>query len=87
MWPKSKYVGLTVTHENWIHKDLRQNKSENSCYHSVQNLLFSRLLSNKFRNIRVEKQTWRIIVCKLKKYFCKIISKIVKLTGKVPYFT
>jgi hypothetical protein len=46
-----KYFGMTVTNENLIHEKItRTLNSGNACYHSVQNLLFSRLLS---RNIKI----------------------------------
>jgi hypothetical protein len=40
-----KYLGTTLTHQNSIHEEMRSRlKSENACYHSVQNLLSSSLL-------------------------------------------
>ena len=41
-----KYLGTTLTNKNSIAEKTRSRlKSENACYHSVQNLLSSRLLS------------------------------------------
>jgi hypothetical protein len=49
--PKFKYLGMTVTNQNFIQKEInRRLNLGNSCYHSVQNLLSSHLL---FKNIRI----------------------------------
>jgi hypothetical protein len=41
-----KYLGTTVTNQNLIQKEIKRKlNSGNACYHSVQNLLSSRLLS------------------------------------------
>jgi hypothetical protein len=41
-----RYLGATVTNRNSIHEEIKSRlKSGNACYHSVQNLLSSRLLS------------------------------------------
>jgi hypothetical protein len=41
-----RYLGTTITNLNLILEDIRRRlKSGNACYHSVQNLLSSRLLS------------------------------------------
>jgi hypothetical protein len=41
-----KYLGTTLTNENYIQEEIKSRlKSRNACYHSVQNLLCSRLLS------------------------------------------
>jgi hypothetical protein len=41
-----KYLGTTLTNENSIQAETTSRlKSRNACYHSVQNLLSSRLLS------------------------------------------
>jgi len=40
-----KYLGTTVTYQNSIPEEIKSRlKSGNACYHSVQNLLSSRLL-------------------------------------------
>jgi hypothetical protein len=44
---KFKYLGATLMNQNSIHEAIKSRlKSGNACYHSVQNLLSSRLLSN-----------------------------------------
>jgi hypothetical protein len=46
-----KYWGTILTHKNSVHEETESRlKSGNACYHSVQNLLSSRLLS-KYREI------------------------------------
>jgi len=41
-----KYFGTTLTNQNSIQEEVKSRlKSENACYHSVHNLLFSSLLS------------------------------------------
>jgi hypothetical protein len=46
-----KYLGTTVTNQNLIQEEIkRESNSGNACYHSVRNLLSSRLLS---KNVKV----------------------------------
>jgi hypothetical protein len=50
-----KYLGTTVTNQNLIQEKIKRRlNSGNACYHSVQNRLFSRLLS-KHVKIRINK--------------------------------
>jgi hypothetical protein len=47
-----KYFGRTVTNQNLIHDEIKRRlKSGNVCFHSVQNLLSSRLLSKNLKII------------------------------------
>jgi hypothetical protein len=49
---KFKYLGTTLTDQNGIHEEIKSRlNSGNVCYHSVQSLLSSRLLS---RNVKVK---------------------------------
>ena len=42
-----QYLGTTLTDQNSIEEEIKRRlRSGNACYHSVQNLLSSRLLSN-----------------------------------------
>jgi hypothetical protein len=43
-----RYLGMTVTNQNLIQEEIKRRlNSDNACYHSVQNLLSSCLLSKK----------------------------------------
>jgi hypothetical protein len=45
-----KYLGTTVTNQNLIQEEMKRRlNSGNACYHSVQNLLSSRMLSKKLK--------------------------------------
>jgi hypothetical protein len=45
-----KYLGTTLTNQNDIHDEIKSRlNSGNACHHSVQNLLSSRLISNKLK--------------------------------------
>jgi hypothetical protein len=49
---KFKYVGTTLTDQKCMHEEIKSRlNSGNACYHSVQNLLSSRLLSG---NVKVK---------------------------------
>ena len=46
-----KYLGTPLTNQNSIQEQIKSRiKSGNACYHSVQNLLYSNLLSQKFKD-------------------------------------
>jgi len=53
-----KYLGTTLTNQNSIAEEIKSRLSSGSaCYHSVQNLLSSRLLS---KNLKIK--TYRTII-------------------------
>jgi hypothetical protein len=50
-----KYLGTTVTNQNMIQEEIKRRlNSGNACYHTVQNLLSSHLLSKNLK-IRIYK--------------------------------
>jgi hypothetical protein len=57
-----RYLGTTITNQNLIQEEIKRRlNAGNACYHSVQNLLSSRLLS---KNITIKSkfsplQAWR----------------------------
>jgi len=56
-----KYLGTILTHQNSIPEELKSRlKPGNACYHSVKNLLSSRLLS---KNLKMK--IYRAIFCLL----------------------
>jgi hypothetical protein len=65
-----KYLGTTLTNRNSIHEEIQSRlTSGNACYHSVQNLLSSRLLS-KNTKVRVH----RTVVLPVVLYGCETLS-------------
>jgi hypothetical protein len=64
---QSKYLGSTVTNQNSIQEEMKSNlKSGSSCYHSVQNILCSSVLS-KNANIEIN----RIIILPV---YCTVVK-------------
>ena len=46
-----RYLGTTITNQNTIHEKIKSRlKSGNACYHSVQNILSSSLISKNIKN-------------------------------------
>jgi hypothetical protein len=69
-----KYLGMTVTNQNLILVEIKRRlNSGNACYHSLQNLLSSRLLSKNV-NIRIYKTTILLVVL----YGCETWSRDIK---------
>jgi ribosomal protein S2 len=51
-----RYLGTTITNQNLIQEEIKRRlNSGNACYHSVQNLLSSRLLP---KNIKLIGEPW-----------------------------
>jgi hypothetical protein len=67
---KFKYLGTTITEQNWMHEEINSKlNSGNACYHLVQSLLSSHLLS---RNLKVK--IYRTTVLPVVLYGCETWS-------------
>jgi len=65
-----KYLGTTLTNQNSIAEEIKSRlKSGNACYHSVQNLLSSRLLS---KNLKIK--IYRTVILPVVLYGCETWS-------------
>jgi hypothetical protein len=65
-----KYLGKTVTNQNLIQEEIKRRLiSSNACYHSVQNLLSSRLLS---KNVNII--IYKTIILPVVLYRCETSS-------------
>jgi hypothetical protein len=79
---KFKYLGTTVTNQNLIPEEIKRRlNSGNACYHSVQNLLSSRLLS---KNVKV--RIYKTITLPVILYGCETWSLTVKEEHKLRVF-
>jgi hypothetical protein len=68
--PQFKYLGTTVTNQNFIQEKIKRRlNSGNACYHLVQNLLSSCLLS---KNVKVRK--YKTIILPVVIYGCETWS-------------
>jgi hypothetical protein len=69
-----KYLGTTSMNQNSIQEEIKSRlKSENACYHSVQNLLFSNLQS---KNILIK--IYRTVILPVVLYGCEAWSLILR---------
>jgi hypothetical protein len=74
---KFKYLGTTLTDQNYMHKEIMSKlNSGNGCYHSVQSLLSSRLLS---RNLKVK--TYKTTILPVVLYGCETWSLTLREEG------
>ena len=65
-----KYLGAILTDQNSIQEEIKSRlKSENACYHSVQNLLSSSLVS---KNLKIK--IYRTIIWPVFLYGCETWS-------------
>ena len=65
-----KYLGTTLTDQNSIQEEIKSRlKLGNACYHSVQNLLSSRLLS---KNLKIK--IYKTIILPVVLYGCETWS-------------
>jgi sorting nexin-29 len=67
---KFRYLGTTPADKNFVHEEIKSRlNSGNACYHSVQSLLSSRLLS---RNVKVK--IYKTIILPVVLYGCETWS-------------
>jgi len=77
-----KYLGTTLTHQNSIPEEIKSRlRLGNACYHSVQNLLSSRLLS---RNLKIK--VYRTIILPVVLYGCETWSLTLREERKLKVF-
>jgi len=79
---KFKYLGTTLTNQNSIPEEIKSRfRSGNACYHSVQNLLFSRSLS---KNLKIK--IYRTIILPIVLYGCETWSLTLREESKLRVF-
>jgi hypothetical protein len=79
---KFKYLGTTLTDQNHMHEEINiRLNSGNACYHSVQSLLASSLLS---RNLRVK--IYRTIILPVVLYACETWSLTLREEHRLRMF-
>ena len=72
-----KYFGTTLTNQNSIAEEIKSRlRSGNACYHSLQNLLSSRLLS---KNLKIK--LYRTTILPLVLYGCETWSLTLREKG------
>jgi hypothetical protein len=77
-----KYLGTMLTDQNSIQKEIKNRlKSGNACYHSVQNLLSSRLLS---KNLKIK--IYRTIILPVVLYGCETLSLTLREERRLRVF-
>ena len=77
-----KYLGTTLTNQNSIAEEIKSRlRSGNACYHSVQKLLSSRLLS---KNVKIK--IYRTIILPVVLYGCENWSLTLRGERKLRVF-
>jgi len=75
-------LGTTLTNQNSIAEEIKSRlRSGSACYHSVQNLLSSRLLSN---NLKIK--IYRTVILPVVLYVCEIWSLTLREERKLRVF-
>jgi hypothetical protein len=77
-----KYLETNLTHKNFIQEEIKSRlKSRNACYHSVQNILSSSLLS---KNVKIN--IYRIIILSIVLYGYETWSLTLQEERRVEVF-
>jgi hypothetical protein len=77
-----RYLGTTVTNQNLIQEEIKRRlNSDNACYHSVQNVLSSRLLS---KNIKI--RIYKTIILPVVLYGCETWSLTLREEHRLSVF-
>jgi hypothetical protein len=79
---KFKYLRTTLTDHNCMHEEIKSRlNSESACYHSVQSLLFSHLLS---RNLKIK--IYKTIILPVVLYGCETWSLTLREEHRLRMF-
>jgi hypothetical protein len=79
---KFKYLASTLTDQNCIHEEIRSIlNSGNVCYHAVQNLLSSRLLS---RNVKIK--IYKTMILHVVLYGCETLPLTLREEHRLRVF-
>jgi hypothetical protein len=79
---KFKYLGTTLTNQNDVYDEIKSRiNSGNACYHSVQNLLSSRLMSKQLK-IKI----YKTVISPVVLYGCETWSLILREEHRLRVF-
>jgi hypothetical protein len=79
---KFKYLGMTLTNQNDIHDKIKSRlNSGNACYHSVQNLLSSCLISKNLKN-----KIYKTVILPVVLYGCETWSPTLREEHRLRVF-